>query len=177
MTGTTIATLSGSGALGQYDDATGAMTATFDLSGSGIGAGSTMTMSTQLSNTLIFNGIFGTLGNPALLNVAFNFVGGSPPAELVDTTLGFMAGFVCCGNNGDDPNSFHVNSPSDAVMSLWGADDFTIATPGYTDPNFGMDLRISLTTGATDIPEPMSMALFSIGLAGLGMTRRRKTVK
>ena len=109
MSGTILANISGSGAIGQFNDVTGSLTATFDLTGTGIASGSTMTVSTQLTDTLIFDGSDGTLGDPALLNVVFNLIG-TPPVELVDTTIGFMEGYVCCGSNGDDPNSFHLTS-------------------------------------------------------------------
>lgn len=169
MGGATLANLTGSGDIGQFNDVTGEMSAIFGLTGSGIGAGSTMTVSTFATDTLIFDGSDGTLGDAALLNVVFNFMGVTPPVELVDTTIGFKQGYVCCGSDGDDPNSFHVKSDGSAVMSLWGADDFTLIDQSYGDPNFGMDMRLTLTA----IPEPMTGILFGIGLAGLALVRRR----
>jgi hypothetical protein len=50
MCGSTIATISGSGSVGTYNDQTGILNETFDITGSGIASGATMTVASKVSN-------------------------------------------------------------------------------------------------------------------------------
>lgn len=176
MSGTNLVTITGAGSLGHYDDVTGELTATFDLSGTGIDAGSTMTITMFGADTMFFTNPNGTLSSPARVNVDFdiNFTGAATALQmsrLVDGVVGFKEDFVCCGSNGNDPNSFHANG-DDRVMSLWGGTGFNIDTQTYPGATFGMDLRLDMVAY---VPEPMTGALFGLGLAGLGLMRRRSS--
>lgn len=164
MNGTHLADITGMGSLGHYNDITGEFTATFDLGGD-----STVSLATQLMNRLMFSGMDGPLLAPALLEATF---GGTAITGLTDDTIGFMSGFVCCGNGGDAPNSFHINPDGSAVMTLWGGNGFNIPNENYPGTTFGMDLRITMVAY---IPEPMSAALFGFGLVGLRLVRRRSS--
>ena len=169
MSGPTIANIVDTGSFGQYDDTTGELTATLTLSGTGIGAGSTISLVTQIGDPLNFNGANQTLGATALVDVFFNvnFTGPVIPDLVTDTTFEFAAGYVCCGNNGFDPNSFRSNGSGGMVMSLWGANDLNLAHP------LGIDLRITMNEA---IPEPMTAILYGVGLVGLGYARRRRII-
>ena len=167
MNGAKLSNIVNTGSFGQYNDTTGELTAIFALAGTENGSGLTMSVVTQITDPLLFNGVDETLGATALLDVIFsvNFTGAVIPELVGSTTISFAAGYVCCGDNGDDPNSFHDNGSGGKVMSLWGANDVYLPNP------LGIDLHLTLNT---PIPEPMSGILFGFGLMGLGYTRRRK---
>jgi len=112
MCGSTIATISGSGAIGTYNDQTGILNATFDIAGSGIASGATMTLASKVSNPLLFGGVDDTTIAPALFDVTFN---GTTILGLQSTEIGIKTGYVCCGNDGNDPNSFQSTNPGLAI--------------------------------------------------------------
>ncbi len=153
------------GILGTYDDVTGAFNATLDVTAVGSPVPTTFT----LSGTLFFDNA-GLLDNNYSLFV--DFLDGSF-MELVDSNLGFKPGYVCCGNNGNDPNSLLVDGNGDLVMTLWGANFFSgLPFTGAYDnkTNLGMDLRIKLEP----VPVPAAVWLFGSGLLGLVGVARRK---
>lgn len=175
MCGATIATISGSGAIGTYNDQTGILNATFDIAGSGIASGATMTVASKVSNPLLFEGVDDSTIAPALFDVTFN---GTTILGLQSTEIGIKTGYVCCGNDGNDPNSFHSTNPGLAIMSLWGADGFNVNGESYSGSQIGMDLRIELaTTTNDDVPEPGALLVFVTALVSLRVVRgtSRKT--
>ena len=132
-----------------------------------------------------FAGAFGTdldTDNDGVLDL-------SPWARIVDSIAVFDGGAgdlvysaVSLGPNYDGVSSFAPGGASRIPdgANNWVRNDFDLAgIPGYTGtPVAGEALN---TPGASNrlavsVPEPTTLALFGLGLAGIGAVRRRRTV-
>jgi hypothetical protein len=169
MSGTLLGTITtASGMMGTYDDVTGAFSLT-NASLSGVG-GATI----DLVGNLSF-GAGGLLDQISSLTIAF---AGNDLTGNGDLDLFFKLGYQCCGSTDNDPNTF--NSLGNGILTLWGANGWNPeaddsnsgnGTGDYSDSTtLGMDLRLKLT----QVPEPTSLILMSLGLFGLGF-RKFKT--
>jgi hypothetical protein len=69
-----------------------------------------------------------------------------------------------------------VFTPLGALAGAGEANDFEMSiTINQSGPSYSGTFTLSsLEGGRTDIPEPMSLALFGLGLAGLGVAMRRR---
>jgi hypothetical protein len=88
--------------------------------------------------------------------------------DALDNLLGTVTGNTADNNNygGKDEDAFY------GFISDVGIKRITIGNPGAIEVDH---LQYGLMNGTnTDVPEPGTLALFGLGLAGLGFTRRRK---
>jgi PEP-CTERM motif len=178
MSGNALSVL-GPNVFGTYNDASGLLSVDVQIDSGEGGAGF------SLLGNLLFGG--NVLLGPSTLFA--NFLGTVTDPDwggtvLGSTTLGFRPGFVCCGSSDNDPNSFVIGPPDEAIMTLWGADGFDMTannnTGGYTNATLlGMDLRLHMTKtgGGNQIPEPGTLAVFGVGLMALGLVRMRRRRK
>ncbi len=148
--------------------------------------------SLAFEGSLSLTGINGT--NYAANTATFNMFTNAKPSGLVDGTNNFYAASGNYGSSGtaiDDGTWFAANQAHNTIQAWQGTSFKGLAAGDYDleydcnacsfnwEPwNQGLvgDFTIpeAIVSGASQVPEPSIIALFTAGLFGLGLIRRRK---
>ncbi len=160
MSGATLASITGSGNLGTFDDATGILNVTMNLS-----TGGTTTLSNAGGTGMFFTAAGTELTTAAAVTATAASLG------LADDIWFPGGNLLCCSSGSIGPNSFISDGAGGMIMTLWGANGWN-STSGFAgggDTTIGIDIRLHFR----QVPEPSALLLLLAGLGGLALARKR----
>jgi hypothetical protein len=128
----------------------------------------------QFADGLVTGNVSSSFGTPSSTGGSWSLVSGTKWFDDIDGGTNFFssAGTLSSGSINVDAHLF-LSGGSLAVANLVDGSSF-VRTIDYTDNGGGLDSIGVIVSAPAVVPEPSIIALFGLGLVGIGFARRKR---